>query len=376
MKQDNIPPINYHKLGLENADKARGDHNQLEGSLDVIYHTIVKEAELTSEQKDFEVKRLNDEKNKLTSDFVLKVGEVKAKESAISLIGKEIQAILEGKGHIDKLPLLISSVLLILLTVFLWLFYCAIFYSTFNPEALGDNCGIQSIIKALERLFRPPFPVSKVLYFIIPTVFITLGYIIHDASKRKGIAIVAVLVLVTFLLDCIFGYSISNHINICVTEGYPYAKWTDVFQDLNFYLILFCGFVSYLMWGYMLNSTMKLREDMRPSVKQASLEREKSKLEIELIAVNAERAQLENEIKNIEISINEIERNVVFISKSKLNSNIGEFMSGWGEYIQTVQKYNNPQMLITSANNVKEHWLNNKFNSLLNNKGNVILKNN
>ena len=244
---------------------------------------------------------MNEEKREVSSASVLKEGEIKAKESSILAIGREIQNIVEGKGHIDWLPLIITSTLLILLTVFLWLFYCAIFYSTFNPEALGDNCGIQSVIKALERLFRPPFPVSKFLYFIIPSVFITLGYIIHDASKRKGFTIVFVLILVTFLLDCIFGYSISNHINICTTEGSPYSKWTEVFQDLNFYLILFCGFVSYLMWGYMLNTTMKLREEMRPSVRQASLEREKSTLEIELIQIKAERSQIENDIKNIEL---------------------------------------------------------------------------
>ena len=306
----------------------------------------------------------------------MKEGEIKAKETSIDLIKKEIQEILTGKGHIDKLPLIISSFLLILLTIFLWLFYCAIFYSTFNPEALGENCGIQSVIKALERLFRPPFPVSKFLYFIIPSVFITLGYIIHDASKKKGITIVIALVFVTFILDCIFGYSISNHIHYCTTEGYFFSTWTDVFQDLNFYLILFCGFVSYLMWGYMLNATMKLRDEMRPSVRQSLLEREKSKFEIELINIKAEKNQLENEIKNIDNAINEIERNVVYISKSKLNSNIGEFMGGWGEYVQTVKKYDNPNDLISRANSVKENWLNNKFNSLLNNKGHVVLKNN
>ena len=52
MEEEKQSTLNYHKLGLQNAEKARGNPDQLESSLDVIYQIIVKEAELSSEQKE------------------------------------------------------------------------------------------------------------------------------------------------------------------------------------------------------------------------------------------------------------------------------------------------------------------------------------
>lgn len=169
----------------------------------------------------------------------------------------------DGKGGTAQF--FIGLGLLIPITLYLLVFYISASYSAFFKEF--DNDSLTAAIfdaDALNNSFNASW-LEGLLVITIPFVFMGLGYVIHMMQKGKGIKnsfrIIA-LFTTTFLFDGLLAYQIERKI-------YDFNKTIDsqpynlkvALGEAEFWMIIFAGFVVYIIWGLVFDFVMKEHEN-------------------------------------------------------------------------------------------------------------------
>jgi hypothetical protein len=163
-----------------------------------------------------------------------------------------------------KAQFYIGLFILLPITTYLLVFYISASYSAFFKDfetsalaaAIFDG---QAFVKAYKDGL-----LEAIFVGTIPFVFMGLGYLIHMFQKegKKGWIKIGFLVLVTFLFDAILAYLIENKIyefNKTMT-----SEEFDVgiaLQSVEFWGIIFAGFLVYIIWGFVFDFVMKEYED-------------------------------------------------------------------------------------------------------------------
>lgn len=265
----------------------------------------------------------------------------------------------------------IGLTILTFLTVYLFIFYSSASYSSFFKEFTISEIGIANSIfdaQALSKAFKDGFT-ELMLIITIPAVFLGLGYLIHKSSEKKGIKkylFIGSLIFVTFIFDVIIAYEICEKIyNIKKTNSFqniPDYSLSLAFQSINFWLIIFAGFVVYLIWGLVFDFTIEAHEKLdkiRMAIK--SKENEIKVAEENIDKLNAEiNALEEKENKNIgEINkLNELLDHTTIIPK-EFEQYLYHFMQGWLHWMsanlknQTQQKECEDILTIFISTNIK-----------------------
>ena len=235
----------------------------------------------------------------------------------------------------------IGLIILFFLTVYLFIFYSSASYSSFFKEFTISEIGIANSIfdaQALSKAFRDGFT-ELTLIVTIPAVFLGLGYLIHKSSEKKGAKkylFIGSLIFVTFIFDVIIAYEICEKIyNIKKTNSFqniPDFSLSLAFQSINFWLIIFAGFVVYLIWGLVFDFTIEAHEKLdkiRMAIKNKESEIKFAEESIDKL--NTEISALEEkENKNIgEINkLNELLDHTTIIPK-EFEQYLYHFMQGW-----------------------------------------------
>ena len=170
----------------------------------------------------------------------------------------------------------------------------------------------------------------------------------------------------TFIFDVIIAYEICEKIyNIQKTNSFknvPDYSMKLAFQSINFWLIIFAGFVVYLIWGLVFDFTMEAHEKLdkiRVAIKNK--EKEISLAEESIDKLNGEiNALEEKENKNIgEINkLNELIDHTTIIPK-EFEQYLFHFMQGWLHWMsanlknQTQQKECEEILIVFISVNIK-----------------------
>jgi len=182
-------------------------------------------------------------------------------------------------------------------------------------------------------------------------VFIGLGYLIHKFQEKKELKNylkVAELVVVTFIFDFILAYEITEKIYNIKKEGLLDGNMPDysvslAFQSVNFWLIIFAGFVVYLVWGFVFDFVME-SYDKLDIIKQAIKARETEmklyekdidKLQKDINTFNSEITKLKLECADFEKIIN---GNTIVVNWEGYKKCVFEFVSGWGHWMSANKK--------------------------------------
>ncbi|ETZ20918.1 ABC transporter permease [Pedobacter sp. V48] len=296
--------ITYYQSGYGAALKAMGAPLNFRACLENVYTSF----EQQCRDQEIQQKKL---KQPYIDEKIRKQSELKNTDAAISIFEEKKQQIIEKintikhevedvnhnpqKYGVDstkrpKAQFYIGLFLLVPITLYLFVFYISASYSAFFKSFSDDSLtaaifDAQAFNHALEAGW-----LEGVLVFTIPSVFLGLGFIIHMVQKGKGIKNVLrmiALFIVTFLFDGLLAYQIEKKI-------YDFNKTPDslpynlkiALGEAEFWMIIFAGFVVYIIWGLVFDLTMKEHENL-----------DKIKGHI--------RTQLE-EIKRLEITKNEI----------------------------------------------------------------------
>ncbi len=255
--------------------------------------------------------------------------------------------------HVGKVGFYIGAFILILLSIYLFIFYSSASYSAFFKEFKVDDIVITKAIfdaNAIGSGLKDG--VTELIFLLtIPFVFIGLGYLIHKFQEAKGYAKyfkIAALLIITFIFDAIIAYEITEKIyNIKkdndLSGNFPEYSASLAFGNVGFWLVIFAGFVVYLIWGFVFDFVMESHSKLDIVKVNIKMKRE------QIYAIEQEIAQFENKITELRIAngknngeINKI-RHIIegtIIQTKAVKEALAQFMVGWYNWLAEGREYN------------------------------------
>lgn len=373
-----IEKVTYQNHGFEQAGRLGGTIPGLRVSLQRIYYgfkqevkdDLIKQEEL---KKPYRIKiedykgnidRLSKKIEKLKSEYIpaakQKIENFKEELSNIRKNPQEITGDDAGRASF-----FIGGIILLFLTLYLFIFYSSASYSTFFKEFSLNEIGVVNSIfdaQALSKAFNDGIT-ELLLILTIPFIFLGLGYLIHKFQEQKGFLKyikTAILILITFIFDAILAYEITEKIyNIKKENSFediPNYSISMAFESINFWLIIFAGFIVYIIWGFVFDFVMEAYGKI-DKVKIALQEKEKQIKDTEL------------ELKDFDIQIDKMTHSIAEHSKelNKLNKiidnsiiprefehDIFSFLTGWMAWMKQCGK---PHSELNEADSVTHEFV-------------------
>lgn len=351
--KENANPNNmtYKTFGFREAGKIQGDIHAFRISLDKFYSNLITRADANSQlykekkhNTENEVSRLEKEiENNNSTISSIKSGRLQDVKTKIENIRKEIREVNVNpqkyvNNETDRFQYYLYLSLLVCLTLFLFVFYSSVVYSAFfrvvnlaEENVFNSIFYPEALTKALEN-----FSVAMIV-FSAPFIFMSLGMLIAQVKKITKI----VFMVSTFLFDGLLAYHISKRLHDIESLN-SYGNVTsfnliNAFVDANFWLVIFFGFVVYLILGKIFE---KFNEERSYSIKLKRIINEKEKeieeLEKKEAAINTEIAKIEDEInekkKSIAAKTDDYEK--IYYSPTELKRIFSEYALGWILYLK------------------------------------------
>ncbi|WP_205943058.1 hypothetical protein, partial [Pedobacter frigidisoli] len=243
----------------------------------------------------------------------------------------------------------IGLIILLPLTLYLFTFYISTSYSAFFKQLDANNFNVVMNIldaKAFEKAWHDGSLEGAFVTFI-PFVFLGLGYLIHMFGETKSIKnyikIIALL-LTTFVFDAILAYQIEEKIyELTKSFDTPAFNLPIAFLKVQFWGIIFAGFVVYLIWGVVFDFIMKENRE-KDKIKHERLRRKKD-IQIHqdrIVDIEIQKAKLLEELNDIKKSSLEAHGRVtalqriidaVIIPTKEYVLYASEYMQGWITFI-------------------------------------------
>ena len=351
--------VEWQKEGVSDAGSAHGDVNAFRAGFGSCFSRVKKSQELDMDLQNQMKSQLMQEKSSLESELEGTKSKrnnaqerVQESKSAVDSIKQEISRVKDGDRRGNKsllLNLYLGVAIVVLLTIYLFIFYSSTAYSAFFRNFDGSVNLTESMFdgQAVVKSFRKGF-VTGCFVLFMPVIFLALGYVAHGFSTTsKGFEryVKTVLIyLITFLFDCLLAYKISNSFyNIEVifsrTPMPPYSM-KMAFANTDFWIVIFCGFVAYLIWGLVFSFAMSCYDRLTDNTyilkdledKLASEQTLLNQLQAELAQLDQKIAQLEGDIKNKEHEIN----NFVRYDYGQIKQSLADYYKGWTGYFALV----------------------------------------
>ncbi len=295
----------------------------------------------------------------------IKEKEIKPKKDTINRLNFEFSDIelhpekYEIESEFRLSGFIIGSVLSVLLSIYLIIFYSSSSYSAFVKNLgleLQSSVSGHDITVLFNTIFDPMalHNASKSGTFglfwtiLFPVIFVAMGFLLHVFSTRKQsnsqkIIRTGSLLSVVFGADVIIAYKITMGIyEAKYLTGLVADKWkvSMVIKDVNFYLVILAGFAAYLIWGVLLNYVMEEYKNSR-YVKVAKKQRQEqvSNLEHEIQKLESTINNDADTINTNDAKIGKLENllHAQIISLDDLYSTFDTFFSGWTNFI--TQRY-------------------------------------
>lgn len=236
----------------------------------------------------------------------------------------------EGKGGTAQFYIGLS--LLLPITLYLLVFYISASYSAFFKEFANDSLTAAIFdADALTNSFKASW-LEGVLVITIPFVFMGLGYVIHMVQKTKGpknILRMIALFTTTFLFDGLLAYQIEHKIyEFNKTINSPPYNLNIALEQSEFWMIIFAGFVVYIIWGLVFDFVMKEHEN-------------KDRIRVFIRGKKEELANIEKTKADNTSKINDFKQKVIEYSGkiAELQSKIDGFVFPVKEYLNYHHQY-------------------------------------
>jgi uncharacterized protein YlxW (UPF0749 family) len=354
---------NYEKWGFKKGGHLNGSHSGLLSCLariredhkrmvrqDAIKQQELKEPLVTSRETYLE--EIEHKQEEVTEISKEKIPNLKNK---IEVLEKEVIAIKRNPEEImpdkmSKVSFFIGLLILLALSIYLFIFYSSASFSAFFKEFTQNEIGVANSIfdpQAISRAYQDGVT-ELILIISMPFVFIGLGFLIHKFQEKKGSGKffkIGLLILITFLFDAILAYEITEKIyNIKAENSFqnlaPYS-FELAFQSVNFWLIIFAGFIVYLIWGFVFDFTIDSYDKINV-VKQA-IKARKSEIKLyqdQLGKLDEQISSLKSAINDLKIKCKKLKGKIdgVIIDTAEFDKILHEFLGGWTHWMTANQK--------------------------------------
>jgi hypothetical protein len=156
----------------------------------------------------------------------------------------------------------ISSFILIMLTGYLFFFYVSAAYKALYTDFEGIAERIAAGLGTGSIMPKPAELAEALQYnfllFLVPFVFYAFGWAFHvilELKHKYKFAFLGSLITVTFFVDFLLALLIHNNTEYAKElMGLTTKSWA---ADPAFYMILFLGFIVYLLWSILLDSIVR-----------------------------------------------------------------------------------------------------------------------
>lgn len=365
VKSEEVNPldltITYEEYGKQQAEALGGTPEVIHPRLHSVYLSVkqkIAKDEITQNKRKSEIQSkidiLEGEIENLKARRAKKEDDLKFEERKIEDAKGKIAAIRQDPSKVigelgsPKASFIIGLVIIAFLTIYLFVFYSSAAYSAFFKQFDPGQLGIATAIfdaQALGRAMRDGFT-EMVLIITIPAVFLGLGYLIHrystdkETKKITNVLKIGALMLVTFAFDTILAYEISEKIyNIVKQSSFqnmPDYSLSMAFSNIQFWMIIFSGFVVYIIWGFVFNFVMKEYYNLdKVKIAIDELEKKIQGYKTTCKEIKAEIANNTTDITKNESLIkthkNDLHSTIVY--KSDVQLEINNFVSGWLSYM-------------------------------------------
>ena len=347
--------ITYYQSGWAASIKATGKPIVLRACLQNLFSSFEDQCRKQKQEQEKLKQPYKEEQEKERTELKkcdIAIGVYEKKEQDLNeTIEEKKQEIVEVKHNPDKYvengkgqraPLYIGAVLLLPITLYLLVFYISASYSAFF-KTFSDDSLTAAIFDAdaLNNSFKASW-LEGVLVVTIPFVFMGLGYAIHMVQKTKGIKSIMrmmALIFTTFLFDALLAYMIEKKIYDFnkTLNSLPYDLKVAL-GEAEFWMIIFAGFVVYIIWGLVFDFVMKEYENLDKIRMFIRAKREEVANLEKLKAINADKitdfkqqtATINGKIALLQAKID----GFVFPVKEYLNYH-NQYKEGWYQAINT-----------------------------------------
>lgn len=379
-----ISGASYTARGTKDAGYCGGSSQALLPKLHAVYMQLtryiqqdeMKQSERKSKIRQ-EISGLGAKNANIENHITTEQDKLTHEENKIEKTIKEIDNIKENPKIISgdsfaKASLWIGLVILAFLTVYLFVFYSSAAYSAFFKDFTPDDTKITQAIfdaQAVGKAWADGF--TEVIFLLaIPAVFLGLGFLIHKFSEEKGLGKyfkISGLIVVTFIFDFIIAYAIVKEIyNIKIGglfQEMPPMTIERAFQEVNFWIIIFAGFVVYIIWGLVFSFTMSEYEKMdkvRFAIKNkehklTEYKTDCKKIREKISILQAEKNNTQGEIDKLRI---QLESYILYFND--VREGINNYFAGWVGFLKSTSA---SQSHIQECEQIKEKFLSELKNS-------------
>lgn len=350
--------VTYENYGSLAARNTNSNPHLIEPSLENILERFISEQQLNEDgirqrvsKLRAEVLQKKNQKISIQADITSQEQFKEDKEKRIEELELEKIKVKDGEAPTtDYVPLVIGTFIVVLLTLYLFVFYSSSGYSAFYGVKQGSLGFINPNVFA-EAQNKGGGLLAMIILF--PVIFLGLGFLIHDALEKQKYLFISGLLTFTLIVDAIIGYKISQSIhNNDFNAGLTNELWRFdmIYADINFYLVIALGFVVYVIWGallhYVLNKYRELQPDKAIEIRLDNLNRKISELRQDLaeiiskiITLRSQISTIENEISGKEKDIIGYETGSIPVNLTLLRASVGDFMNGWFAYTNLMSPY-------------------------------------
>ncbi|MDR0421374.1 MAG: hypothetical protein LBH30_08025 [Prevotellaceae bacterium] len=390
-EQQNVPQqqsnkMSYKAWGHKCAGDVNGSSHALQPCLQSVYVNIRKAIEKDDDVQNrrkteiqMDIADLEAKKDEINTYLKYEQEKLTNEETKIEKTKKEIEDVRRNPQKITgdkfvKVSFWIGAVIISLLTIYLFVFYSSAAFSAFFKDftLLIQNGDIDDIniansifdSQALSKAFNEGTS-ELILILTIPAVFLGLGFLIHKFQEQKKNASyfkIAGLMAITFVFDAILAYEIVEKIYNAQNEiilGRVMTPMTVALavKQINFWLIIFAGFVVYLIWGFVFTFVMDEYEKLdkvRYSIKISEQNIKDYKEECK--DIKSKIKDLEIHKNTVEGSINKLKQKLsgVIIYFNDVKESINDFFTGWISYMKGTDR---PQTEISTCTEIKDAFI-------------------
>ncbi|MBN2349785.1 MAG: hypothetical protein JXJ22_13140 [Bacteroidales bacterium] len=341
-----IERVNLYDFGYEKSGNVKGDPEMFSSYLNRIANGDLVEENyqgLTDDEKKVrreEIKVLEAKQKEFESNNAKIEIEIKEKEKKIDEFRQELLKIREVKNNdheklkaetFSGLKFGIGMFILIMLSVYLFFFYVSAAYKALyvDFEKIADNIA-QGI--GTGSIMPGPYELSEAiqynyLLFLVPFVFYAFGWAFHillELKQKIKILFISLLIAVTFTVDFLIALIIHNNTEMAKElMGLATKKWS---ASSTFYIILFLGFLVYIIWSILLDYLLKEWDKRKISINMKKI----------IKHLRADVKTLQSKIISIEGIKNQIAAfrdDVSTVFQGNLKKYIEQFSSGWIAYL-------------------------------------------
>lgn len=341
-----VDRVNLYDFGYERSGSSKGDPDVY-----VAYLNRILNGDLVEEPYKGFTDEEKKERFKLIKDLEKKVKEreegnakletdISEKEKDIDKYRKDLLQIHESRSKskeklkeegFSTVKFSLNLFILAMLSVYLFFFYVSATYKALYvdfegiAESIAKGEGIGSIMPGAYELAEALQ--YNYLLFVVPFVFYAFGWAFHilvEMKSRLKYLFLSMLITVTFIVDFLLAMIINNNTeNAKALMGLQAVTWS---QSPSFYIILFLGFLVYIIWSILLDSL--LREWDKKQI-TGNLKKIIHHLRSDIKTLGERLA----DVTSIRMQIADFREDINTVMIGNLKKYVDQFSSGWIAYL-------------------------------------------